>query len=294
MSGWSLRALVSLSIAAACARATDEGLLPSGDDSGGTSGSGASPSGGAPGTGGTTSTGGGANTGGATTTGGATATGGRGGTATGGTDAGGASDGGEGGTDVCSPDTRPPALRVTYKAGTKPATEDPDGEFRIVNDSDETVPLGELTLRYWFHSEFTCAETTRSMAVNVVHFQLDDPYGGGSTSSVTERVVALDSGAPGCDAYFTLGFASSAGSLAPNQRAHVIYYTQIPIYEASRPKDQSNDYSYGASTSTFVDFERTTLYNRGCLAYGREPHGGGGEGGAGGEGGGGMAGGESR
>ena len=48
MKGWIRRALISLSVAVACAKATDEDLLPSGeDDSGGTSGTGASPFGGA-------------------------------------------------------------------------------------------------------------------------------------------------------------------------------------------------------------------------------------------------------
>ncbi|HEX6271734.1 MAG TPA: hypothetical protein VFZ53_01780, partial [Polyangiaceae bacterium] len=111
MSGWARRALISLTVAVACAQATDEKLLPSGeDDSGGTSGSGASPFGGGAGT-----TSGGASARGGTSATGGTATGGRGGTpATGGTATGGTSgsDGGAGaggeGPDPCSPPGTPP------------------------------------------------------------------------------------------------------------------------------------------------------------------------------------------
>ncbi|HEX6767556.1 MAG TPA: cellulose binding domain-containing protein, partial [Polyangiaceae bacterium] len=215
-------------------------------------------------------------------TGGSSGKGGTGGATTGGSDMGGMGDGGEG-PDACSIRGTPPDLRIDYKAGTKPVTEDPDGVFHLVNETGRDIPLSELTFRYWFHSEFTCAQTTSQWRTNVVHFQLDNPYKQMNMPDVTTRVVSLDSGAPGCDAYFELGFASAAGVLAADQTAVVNYYAQIGIYD--KPHDQSNDYSYGACTTTFVFWDRVTVYRNGRLVGGTPPGGGGGEGGAGGEGG---------
>jgi hypothetical protein len=290
MSGWTGRALISLSIAVACAKATDEKLLPSGeDDSGGTSGSGASPFGGTGAQGGTTS--GGASGKGGTATGGA-ATGGKGGatggSATGGTSGsdGGASDGGEG-PDPCSPPGTPPGVRVDYKEGARALTDDPGGEIRLQNDTNETIPLRELSFRYWFTSEFTCPQTTDQWMVFVDDFRLQNPHVEQVRSEVTIRVATLEPEAIGCGAYFELGF-TAAGSLEPEQYAAISYHSQIPIY--TRPHNQANDYSYGACTTSHVYWERITVYRNGRLVSGTPPDGGGGEGGAGGEGGGGMGG----
>ncbi len=296
MKGWFGRALLALTVAVSCAKATDERLLAADDDdddSGGTSGvAGTSnPFGGSTGLGGSAGAAGGRGgaAGSTPTTGGKGGTGGAGGT-TGGSDAGGASDGGEGGTDPCAPVGTPPSIRVEYQRSTRPVTEDPEGEFRLVNGTSQAIPLTELTFRYWFTSEFTCDETTDQMAVNVVHQQFLNPYATMAASDVTDRVVALGTGAPGCDAYFEIGFTEDAGSLAAGQTAVVKYYASIPIYEAARPKNQANDYSYGACTTMVVYWEKISVYRNGRLVGGTPPGGGSGEGGAGGQSSGGMGG----
>jgi len=297
MRAWLGRALLSLTVAVSCAKATDEELLGSDDDddSGGTSSGGFSGTGfggTASGFGGTSGKGGTGASGGTTTTGGTSGAGGKGGTGgtpTGGTSGdGGASDGGEGGADACTPPTRQPDLRIDYKADARAVTDDPSGQFHVVNGTTEAVPLRELRVRYWFHSEFTCDETTANMVVSVVTFQLQSPFANGETANVTTNVVTLGTGAPGCDGYFDLGFTTAAGSLAPAQYALIGYFAQFRIY--THPHDQSNDFSYGACTIAPVYFDRVTLYRNRVIVSGREPGGGGGEGGAGGEGGGGMGG----
>ncbi|HEX6272570.1 MAG TPA: cellulose binding domain-containing protein, partial [Polyangiaceae bacterium] len=264
-------------------------LLPSGeDDSGGTSGSGASPFGGSAGT----TSGGASGRGGAT---GGTATGGRGGTpATGGTATGGTSgsDGGAGaggeGPDPCSPPGTPPDVRVDYKEGGRAVTDDPGGEIRLQNQTAETIPLRELSFRYWFASEFTCAETSDAWTVSIDDFRFQNPHVEKSKPDVTIGITTLGTENSGCSAYFELGFARAAGSLAPEQYAAITYHSQMPIY--TRAHNQANDYSYGACTVSHVYWDKITVYRNGRLVAGTPPDGGGGEGGAGGEGGGGMGG----
>ena len=289
---WFSNALVALCVAGACARATDEKLLGSGDDdSGGASARGGTPTGGSAGRGGTPTGGsagkGGTGTGGASTAGkGGTGTGGT--SATGGTDAGGAGAGGEGGDDPCTVVGTPPDVRVDYKAGARQVTEEPGGEIRLQNETTAAIPLSELSFRYWFTSEFTCVLTTDQWSVFIDDFRLQNPHVEKAKPDVTISVVPLGTGAPGCDAYFALGFSAAAGSLEPNQYAAISYHSQIPIYD--RTHSQTNDYSYGACTTTHAYWERITVYRNGRLVAGREPTGVGGEGGAGGEGGGGMGG----
>ena len=296
MRPWIGRALLSLTLAVACAKATEERILTGDDEEGGDGGTGASPFGGSAGLGGTTGTGGkgGAGQGGA---GGTTPTGGKGGAgqggavATGGTsgsDMGGASDGGEGGVNPCTVVGTPPAVRVDYKEGSRPLTDDPGGEIHLLNASSAAIPLSELSLRYWFSSEFTCAETTDQFTVYIDDFRFQMPHAEKVKTDVTISVVTLDTGAPGCDAYFELGFTAATGSLEQGQYAAISYHTQLPIY--TRTHNQANDYSYGACTMTHVYWERITVYRDGSLIAGVPPGGGGGEGGAGGESGGGMGG----
>ena len=295
MKTWLGRALLSLTIAVGCAKATEERILTGDDEEGGAAGTGASPFGGSTGLGGTTGTGGASGKGGA---GGATPTGGKGGVAgqggtsttggTSGSDMGGASDGGEGGADPCVVAMPPSTPRVDYKAGATADTNDPSGEIRLLNATSAPILLSELSLRYWFTSEFSCAQTTAEFQVTVNDFRFQNPHDPMSSADVTTDVVALDTGAPGCDAYIELGFSTTTASLLPNQYAAISYHTQLPIY--TTPHSQANDYSYGACTATHVYWDRITVYRDGRLVTGTPPGGGGGEGGAGGENGGGMGG----
>ena len=297
MKTWLGRALLSLTIAVGCAKATEERLLTGDDDEeGGASGTGASPFGGTSGFGGTTGTGGR----GGTATGGAAGASGKGGAGQGGTsttggtsgtsgsDSGGASDGGEGGADPCVVAMPPSTPRVDYKAGSTADTNDPSGEIRLLNATSAAIPLDELSLRYWFTSEFSCAQTTAEFQVIVNDFRFQNPHVQMSSADVTTDVVVLDTGAPGCDAYIELGFAVPTASLEPNQYAAISYHTQLPIYTS--PHSQANDYSFGACTTTHVYWERITVYRDGRLITGTPPGGTGGEGGAGGESSGGMGG----
>jgi hypothetical protein len=293
MKPWLSRVLIALSVAVACAKATDERLLGDDDDHGGESGGGFGGTGfGGTGFGGTATTGGrgGTTSGGTTGIGGAQggtgATSGTGGT--GGSDGGVGAEGGEGGTDPCMVVGTPPDVRVDYKEGARPLTDEPGGEIHLNNQTTAEVPLNEVTLRYWFTSEFACAETTDEFLVTINDFRFQMTHVEKMKSDVTIKVVGLEAAGTGCDAYFELGFLPAAGSLEPGQYAAISYHSQLPIY--TRTHSQANDYSYGACTTTHVYWEKITVYRSGRLVAGVPPNGVGGEGGAGGESSGGMGG----
>lgn len=249
---------------------------------GGSSGSGSSGKGGTSGSAGNTGKGGAGGSSGAGSGGG-----GRGGGA--GDDAGssGSDAGGMGGSpaaDPCTPEGIPPAVHVLLKNDSNNVAEDPKANFRLVNATEEDLPLGELTVRYYFTSEFECTATVHSMTIDVTYAQVYEPYADIGKTSVTTQVVVLEDQGNSCAAYFELGFVDTAPALDPGDEAAVGFFTQIPIHDGTR-RDQTNDFSYGACRTKRAWWDRVTVYRDGVRVSGSSPDNDPGEGGAGGQGG---------
>jgi hypothetical protein len=294
--------LACLGLSFACATAQDDPFLQGTGgriDTAGKGGGGAVSGSAGQTTGGSTGKGGSSGKGGAGGSAGTAGKGGSGGTGDGGdpgssgADAGGV--GGAPGPDPCAPEGTPPEVHIRLKNGSATATTDPTGEFHLVNGTEDEVPLSELTFRYYFTSEFDCADTLANTAVNISHFQLDNPYAARMNSYVTTSVVELEEHGRYCDAYFEIGFTEDAGALEPEQTAFVGIWTQIAIFNGTA-HDQSNDYSFGACLTSEVWWDKLTVYRDGTKISGTPPENDSGEGGAGGQGGaggeGGLSGGE--
>jgi hypothetical protein len=170
------------------------------------------------------------------------------------------------------------------KNGAAPVGDDPRGDFRLVNGTEDDVPLSEITFRYYFTSEFDCADTLANTAVNISHFQLDNPYAASTATYVTTSVVELEEHGRYCDAYFEIGFTDDAGALEPEQTAAIVIWTQIAIFNGTA-HDQSNDYSFGACRTSEAWWDKVTVYRDGTKISGTPPENDSGEGGAGGQGG---------
>jgi hypothetical protein len=251
-------------------------VLEKAGDSGSKAGSGGSSvgSGGAPGTGGTggvTTTGGGG-VGGVSGRGGSsgsTATGGAGGvggaTGTGGTT------GGAGGTggiqDASTADAPIPIdagtctsckLRVQYRASDTNATDNQiKPHFNIVNVGTTSVPLRELTIRYWY-----TAEGDRPQLYSCDYAMI-------GCGNVTGKFVKLSTPEQGADSYLEIGFGASAGTLSANGQSGEIQnrfnndnYTNY---------NEADDYSFDPAKTAFVDWMRVTLYHNGGLVWGIDP-----------------------
>lgn len=289
--------LAGLGLSFACATAQDDPFLQGTGgriDTAGTGGGGATA-----GTAGQTGKGGTSGKGGTGGTSGATGKGGTGGTSTagtggGGTDGGGGDPGSSGadaggmggapGPDPCAPEGTPPDLHVLVWDRSTNATDDPKGVFRLVNDTDEEVPLSELSFRYYFTSEFDCDDTLPKTAVNVSHVQLDVPYAAVAQSVVTTSVVQLEERGRYCDVYFEIGFTDAAPSLEPEQLVVVDLWTMVEIHNGIL-HDRTNDFSFGACSTKPAWWDRVTVYRDGVRVSGTGPDNDSGEGGAGGQGG---------
>ncbi len=166
-----------------------------------------------------------------------------------------------------SPTTAPSAtqstsggLRAQYKQSENPA-QPKDNQikpyFRVFNDSSETIPLAQITLRYWFTRE---GNVKQQFACD--HAQVD-------CANVTSKFVKLASPTTNANFYLEIGFTANAGNLAANAHSGVIQ-TRINKTDWSN-YNENNDYSYDKSQANLTDWTRVTMYRNGVLIWGVEP-----------------------
>jgi hypothetical protein len=142
---------------------------------------------------------------------------------------------------------------------TSATTDKIEPEFQIVNNGSSSVALSQLTIRYWFTAD---SSATLNPGCN---------YAVVGCSNVTETTGALNPPVTDADSYLQVGFTSGAGSLAANSTGGKI---KLIVQKSDFSNfDQTNDYSFNASFTTFTNWQNVTLYQNGTLVWGTEPGG---------------------
>jgi subtilisin family serine protease len=144
-------------------------------------------------------------------------------------------------------------IRVQYQAAnTDPYDRRIQPYLQLVNDSSNTISLSDLRIRYWF----TDAETA------VIQPNCD--YAAVQCSNIT---AVTDKS--GTQHYLDITFAAAAGELAPGADSGHIH---LRLHHTDwTPLDESDDYSFTSSATTFTDSQNITLYQNGSLIWGIEP-----------------------
>jgi hypothetical protein len=143
--------------------------------------------------------------------------------------------------------------------------QEPSPSLKIVNEGTASVPLAELTLRYWYTIDssdsqvWTCWFATSAGGCGE---PLEDPseYQNMSGSFVTVS-------RPGADRYLQISFSGGAGSVGAASSVQLeggFHKTDWSDYT------QTNDYSFDASTA-WADWTHVTLYRNDILVWGTEP-----------------------
>jgi hypothetical protein len=139
--------------------------------------------------------------------------------------------------------------------------------LRLINRSDESIPLTSVTLRYWFTT------TAFDQLLVACDFASVQSMRGGCPdilpSSAFRRVTPA---LPLANTFLEIGFGSGAGTMSGfhDDATDQIY---LRIYAAlNSPMDQTDDYSYDCSTpGSEKDSPLITAYVNGKLVFGREP-----------------------
>ncbi|WP_256758962.1 glycoside hydrolase family 9 protein [Cohnella sp. WQ 127256] len=152
----------------------------------------------------------------------------------------------------------PPAgsLVVQYKAGDVNALDNQiKPHLNIKNTGSTTVSLSNVKVRYYFTKE-------GSSAMNA---WIDWAQIGGTNIQVTFGSAS----GTGADTYAELSFTPGAGSLAPNGQTGDI---QLRMAKTDWSNfNETGDYSYDPTKTTYTDWSKATLYLNGTLAWGMEP-----------------------
>ncbi|MGZ7442820.1 fibronectin type III domain-containing protein [Paenibacillus sp. TH7-28] len=140
-------------------------------------------------------------------------------------------------------------LAAQYRNGDSSATDNQiRPQFNIKNNGSTAVKLSDVKLRYYFTKEGSDA----------MQAWVDWAQVGSSNVVVTFT-----------DSYMEVGFTSGAGSIAPGGQSGDI---QIRAAKSSWTNfDETDDYSYNATQTSFANWEKVTLFQNGELVWGIEP-----------------------
>jgi hypothetical protein len=126
--------------------------------------------------------------------------------------------------------------------------------LRIVNNGN-SVPLDELTLRYWYTSEGSVEEQLHCDYAFISCQVIESTFG-----VITETAVA--------DTYFELSFTAEAGTLLGGHESGEI---QLRVHKNNwTVYNELDDYSYNGDDN-YGDWQYVTLYHNGQLVWGVEP-----------------------
>ena len=152
----------------------------------------------------------------------------------------------------------PGSLVVQYKANQpNPAGNQITAQFNIKNNGASAASLSGLKLRYYFTKEGAAG----------LSFFVD--YAAVGSSNVGGAFAAVSPAKPGADTYLEISFGPGAGSIAPGGQSGDI---QIRAAKTDWSNfDQSDDYSFLATQSSYADWTHATLYENGALVWGTEP-----------------------
>ncbi|TKH45533.1 hypothetical protein C1I60_03455 [Paenibacillus terrae] len=129
--------------------------------------------------------------------------------------------------------------------------------FQITNKGTTSVPINELKMRYYYTIDGDRAQT----------FNCD--YAALSCSMLNGKLVKMDKAETGADYYLEVSFNSNAGVLAPGGSTGEI---QTRIHKTDWSNyNESDDYSYKGTQTSYADHTKATLYHNGVLVWGTEP-----------------------
>ncbi|WP_438291946.1 cellulose binding domain-containing protein [Streptomyces sp. HUAS TT7] len=150
-------------------------------------------------------------------------------------------------------------LTVRYRTGSPAGATVAKPWLEVINKSKKTVPLSDVTLRYYF-----TADEAAEYGSNCVQTSL-------GCSNITQRISAATTATTTTSHHLQIGFTSGAGSLAPGETSQGI---GLQLYRLDgKALNQANDRSFNAEVTHYAESKLVTAYLRGVLTWGDEPSG---------------------
>ncbi|WEK56317.1 MAG: X2-like carbohydrate binding domain-containing protein [Candidatus Cohnella colombiensis] len=149
------------------------------------------------------------------------------------------------------------SFKIQMYSGTTTASSNTiNPRIKIINTGTTAISMANVKLRYYY-----TADATTSQA-----FWCDWSHVG--STNVTGTFVTMATAKTNADTYLEIGFTSAAGSLAAGDSAEI----QIRFARSDWSNyNQSNDYSFSTTGSSYADWTKMTGYISGTLQWGIEP-----------------------
>jgi hypothetical protein len=137
----------------------------------------------------------------------------------------------------------------------------------IVNNSGQSVPLTELTLRYYYTNEIT---NTTKIDTNYAHASGGQTYAD-LTNLISKQSVVLTPAKTNANAYVEIGFMAGSPNIVSGDVPTEVDW-QIHQTDYNQLYTQSNDYSFDASKTSAQAWDHVALYRNGTtLLWGVPP-----------------------
>jgi len=143
-----------------------------------------------------------------------------------------------------------------FNGNTSTSTNGISPKFKVVNTGNSAIQLSDVKVRYYYTIDGEEAQSFWSDWASI------------GSANVTSKFVKLASPVAGADYALEVGFTSAAGTLNAGQSAEI----QARFSKNNWSNyNQTNDYSFKASSTQFANHEQVTGYINGQLAWGIEP-----------------------
>lgn len=149
-------------------------------------------------------------------------------------------------------------VKALYKVGDANATDNTiQPLLQVRNDGTTPVDLSKVTLRYWF-----TGDNTQPVSVYCDWAQI-------GCASLATSVQAFSPSVPGADKFLEVGFAATAGQLAPGASTGAI---QLRLAHQNWSNfSESDDWSWVGTQTTYAEALRVGVYVNGDLVSGQVP-----------------------
>ncbi|MEV1078532.1 cellulose binding domain-containing protein [Streptomyces sp. NPDC050211] len=152
-------------------------------------------------------------------------------------------------------------LSVQYRTSATGASADQaEPWFKVTNTGTASVQLSGVKIRYYFKADSASAS-----------YRFACSWAVKGCANVTGTFGTLANPTATADRYLEIGFTSGAGSLAPGADTGDM---QLRFYQSTwAPLNQSDDYSFGASRTSYGDWSKVTAQLSGTTLWGTAPAG---------------------